>query len=132
MKSIAIAAAVFTFAAVSFAGAADVVATTDGNTKVTMLNARDMMVQATSAPASVDLHFAGAERIDFGSAGELTIIKNNGRLVRYRPDAYQMIGGKLKPVGLTYKMNGKDRVTMKFGKFDKESPLIIHHGAATL
>jgi hypothetical protein len=131
MKRIGI-AAVFAFVTVSLANAADIVTPSDGNTKVTMLNARDMMIRAASQPAAIELHFANADRIDFGPAGELEIIKTNGSLVHYKPDVYQMVNGKLKPVSVIYKMNGRDRVTMKFGKFDTDSPLIVHRGAATL
>jgi hypothetical protein len=131
MKRIGIAAAVFAFVTVSLASAADIVTSTDGNTKVTMLNTRDLMVRAASQPAAIELHFAKAERIDYGSAGELDIFTANGEL-HYKPDVYQMVHGKLKPVSVIYKMNGKDRVTMKFGKFDKDVPLIVHHGAATI
>jgi hypothetical protein len=132
MKRIGIAAAVFTFVTVSLANAADIVTTPDGNTKVTMLKAGDMMIQATSQPAAIELHFANAERVDFGLGGELDIIKTNGSLVRYKPDVYQMVNGKLKPVGVSYKMNGNDRVTMKFSKFNKDAPLIVHHASATI
>ena len=132
MKRIGIAAVVLTFVAVSLASAADVVTTPDGNAKVTMLKAGDMMIRAASQSAAIELHFANAERIDFGLAGELDVIKTNGSLVRYKPDVYQMVNGKLKPVAVIYKMNGGDRVTMKFGKFDKDAPLIVHHASATI
>jgi hypothetical protein len=132
MKRIGIAAAVFTFVTVGLASAADIVTTPDGNTKVTMLKAGDMMIRAASQPAAIELHFANTERIDFGMAGELDIIKTNGSLVRYKPDVYQMVHGKLKPVAVIYKMNGNDRVTMKFNKFDKDAPLIVHHGSAVI
>ena len=132
MKRIGIAAAVFTFVTVSLANAADIAATPNENTRVTMLKSGDMMVRAASQTAAIDLHFAHAERIDFGMANELDIIKDNGILLRYRPDAYQMVNGKLKPVAVIYKLNGNDHVTMKFGKFDKDEPIIVHHGAATI
>ena len=115
------------------ASAADIVTTAnDRNTKVTMLNDRDLMIQAASESAAIQLHFNGADRIEFGMAGELIVMKSNGGLVRYRPDVYQMIKGKLHPVTVSYRLAGKDRVTMNFEKFDKSKPVIVRRGAATL
>jgi hypothetical protein len=116
----------------TLAKAADVVTTPEAKTRVTLLNSRDMMIQADSESASVELHFAGADRIDYGLAGELSIIKNNGNIVRYRPNAYQVINGKVHPVTVQYKMEGKDRVKVSLRKFDKSAPVILQRGATVL
>ena len=99
---------------------------------VTMLNSRDMMIQPASDTATVQLHFAGADRIDFGVAGELYVIRTNGARVRYRPDVYQMVHGKMRMVAVNYTLVGHDRVTMNFGKFDRSLPVILRRGASTL
>ena len=114
------------------AKAAEVVTTTASQATITMLNAHDMMIQAGSETANVELHFAGADLIQFGVAGELFVTNAKGNRMRYRPDVYQMIHGKMHPVAISYKMDGKDRVKVHFGKFDKSAPVILRRGAATL
>jgi len=129
MKTLAV---VFALVTVSLASAAVVVTTADANTKITRLNERDVMVQCAAETATIQVHFAGAERIDHGSLGELLIYKAGGGRAHYRPDVYQLIDGKVKPVRISYKLNGADRATINFGKFNKDAPLILRMGAGTL
>jgi hypothetical protein len=123
--------AVFALLTASLANAAEVATTADANTKVTRINERDLMVQCAAETASIQIHFAGAERIDYGLFGELSVFKADGH-VHYRPDVYQLIDGKVKRVRVSYKLNGTDRATMNFSKFRKDAPLIIHMGAVTI
>ena len=120
------------FAAAIPASAADIVATAAPQTVVTMLNDRDLMIQTADASAAVQLHFAGTDRIEFGDAGELLVMKSSGGRARYRPDVYQMIDGKFKRVIVSYKLDGGNRVTMRFGKFDSSAPVYVRRGAATM
>jgi hypothetical protein len=125
-------AAVFTLVLASLASAAEVVTTADANTKVTRLNELDIMVQCAAETGSIQLHFAGAERIDHGTSGDLLIFKGGGGgRAYYHPDIYQLIDGKVKSVRVSYKLNGPDRATMSFLNFKKEAPLILRRGAAT-
>src|SRR5579863_296693 len=90
---------------------------------VTPLNSRDLMIETVSGAATVQLHFAGAEHIDFGLPGELLIMRH-GLREHYRPEAYQMINGKMRPVSISYRHIGSDRVTVNFVKFDPSAPII--------
>ena len=98
---------------------------------VTMLNARDMVFQPGSETARVQIHFADADRIQFGGPGELFVTRANGNRVAYRPDAYQMINDKMKPVTVSFTKEGRGRVRLNFGKFDQNAPLILRRAAST-
>jgi hypothetical protein len=43
-----------------------------------------------------------------------------------------MINGKVRPVVLSYKLDGADRVTVTFVNYDKTAPVILKRGAATM
>ena len=125
-------AAVFTLVLASLASAAEVVTTADANTKITRLNELDIMVKCAAETGSIQLHFAGAERIDRGTlGGDLLIFKGGGGRAYYRPDIYQLIDGKVKSVRVSYELRGSDSATMTFLNFRKEAPLILRRGAAT-
>ena len=98
---------------------------------VTTVNSRDLMIQGASETAPIQLHFAGAERLEVVSPGELSVIRHGSRQ-HYRPDAYQIINGKARHLRVSYTFNGGDRVTLKFGDFDNSAPIFLRDGAATL
>jgi hypothetical protein len=98
---------------------------------VSRLNSRDLMIQGASEIAPVQLHFAGAERLQLGTPGEL-LVNRRGSLKHYRPDAYQMIKGKARHLTVSYTLNGGDRVTVNFGNFDRSAPIFLRDGASTL
>jgi hypothetical protein len=94
------------------------------------VNSRDLIVQGEAETAPVQLHFGGAERIDLGRPGELIVIRHGSRQ-HYRPDAYQIIDGKWRPLTVGYTVNGADRVTVNFGNFDDSAPVYLRYGAVT-
>jgi hypothetical protein len=98
---------------------------------VIRLNSRDVMIEGVSETARVQLHFAGAERLDPGGPGELLVIVHGSRQ-HYRPEAYQIINGKMRSVALRYKLDGGDRVTLNFGDFDSSAPIYLRGGASTM
>ena len=79
------------------------------------------MIQRVSKAAPVQLHFAGAERIEIGVIpGELRVIRHGSRIEHYLPDAYQIVNGKARHLTVSYTFNGGDRVTVKFGNLDNQ------------
>jgi hypothetical protein len=86
---------------------------------------KDLVVEPGTDPASVELHFAGAQRITFGEVGTLVIVKADGSLWRYKPSVYQMIDGKRKYVNVSFHYIGRDRVSLKVGKVDSSAPLVV-------
>jgi len=98
---------------------------------VSAVNSRDLMIQGASETAPVQLHFAGAERLELVGPGELCVLRHGSRQ-RYRPDAYQIIDGKARHLTVGYKLDGGDRVTVNFGNFDHTAPIFLRDGASTL
>ena len=98
---------------------------------VTRLNSRDLMIQGASDSATVQLHFAGAERLDLGTPGEL-FVTSRGSRKHYRPEAYQIINGKVRSLMISYTLVGNDLVTLNFGSFDPAAPIFVRGGASTL
>jgi hypothetical protein len=98
---------------------------------VSTVNSRDLVIQGVSETARVQLHFAGAERLEFAAPGELCVIRHGSRQ-RYRPDAYQIVNGKARHLTVSYTFNASDRVTVNFGNFDNSAPIFLRDGASTL
>ena len=104
---------------------------TSAPASVSTVNSRDLIIQGASETAPVQLHFAGAERIELAGPGELIVLRHGSRQ-HYRPDAYQIINGKARHLTVGYKVNGGDRVTVNFGNFDNSAPIFLRDGASTL
>lgn len=81
------------------------------------------------ASDTLRLHFAGAEIVTHEPDGGLMIVKARGQLMHYRPEAYQLIDGEMKPVEVHFRIEGKDRATVQFGKVDNNAPVILKGGA---
>jgi hypothetical protein len=107
------------------------IVSTSAPASASTVNSRDLMIQGASRTAPVELHFAGAERLELAAPGELSVIRHGSRQ-RYRPDAYQIINGKARHLTINYKLNGADRVTVSFGNFDNSAPIFLRDGASTL
>jgi hypothetical protein len=99
---------------------------------VSTVNSRDLIIQGASETAPVQLHFAGAERLELVAPGELSVIRHGSREQHYRPDAYQIINGKARHLTVSYKFLGGDLVAVNFGNFDKSAPIVLRDGASTL
>lgn len=97
---------------------------------VSTVNSRDLIIQGAAETAPVQLHFAGAERIEVGRPGELLVMRH-GLRQHYRPEAYQIINGKWRPLSVGYRVEGADRVIVNFGNCDNSAPIFVRYGAAT-
>jgi hypothetical protein len=75
------------------------------------------------------LHFSGVEIITHDSHGGLMILKARGQMLHYRPEAYQVINGEIKPVEVNFRIEGMDQVVVQFGNIDKNAPVILKQGA---
>src|ERR1700734_3191803 len=78
---------------------------------ISTVNSRDLIIQGALETVPVQLHFGGAERIELGRPGELIVLRHGSRQ-HYRPDVYQIIDGKWRPLTVSYTLNGGDRVTV--------------------
>ncbi len=103
---------------------------TPASGSISTVNSRDLIIQGASETGPVQLHFGGAERIELGPPGELIVMRHESRQY-YRPEAYQIVDGKWRPLTLGYTLKGGDRVTVNFGNFDENSPVFLRYGAVT-
>lgn len=109
---------------------AGTIAKTSAPKLVSTVNSRDVVIQGASETVPVQLRFGGAERIDFGRPGELIVIRHGSR-EHYRPEAYQILDGKWRPLAVSYALKGGDRVNLTFGHFDNSAPVFLRYGAVT-
>jgi hypothetical protein len=72
----------------------------------------------TAPSSSMQLHFAGAERVNWNTHGGLDIVNHDGNIWHYSPDAYQVVNGKRVRVLPSYKVVSKDRVELEFRNVD--------------
>jgi hypothetical protein len=89
----------------------------------------DVTLMPGSGSDTLRLHFSGAEIITHEGPGGLMIVKARGRLLHYRPNAYQVINGEIRPVEVGFRIDGVDQVVVQFGKIDKSAPVILKQGA---
>ena len=74
---------------------------------------KDLVVEPGKDPSTVELHFAGAQKVTFGDVGTLVIVKADGSIWRYKPSVYQMVDGKRRTLAVGFHFVGKDRVSLK-------------------
>jgi hypothetical protein len=98
---------------------------------VVQTNSTDLMVMPGTAD-NLRLHFSGADLLHHEFPGGLTVYQTNGETKHYRPDAYQVINGKHKAVDISFHIEGRDQVTVKFGKMDKSAPVFLKRGGVML
>ena len=76
-------------------------------------------------PYSLQLHFAGAERVTFYQVGTLMIHKADGTTWKYRPTVTQTVNGKRKFLNADLRIVGKDRVEVKASPLDATAPVLV-------
>ncbi len=86
---------------------------------------RAYVIEPGTDPSSVQLHFAGAQRVSSSGAGALEIVNLDGHSWRYRPEVYQMVNGKRKAVSVGFRFLAPDRVALHLAKYDESEPLIV-------
>jgi hypothetical protein len=106
------------------------VANTSASGAISTVNSRDLIIEGEAETAPVQIHFTGAERVELGRPGELFVMRHGVRQ-HYRPQAYQIVNGKWRPLSVGYSVNGCDTATLTFGRFDASAPIYVRYGAAT-
>ena len=86
---------------------------------------RDAASAASTPSSSITLHFPGAQRISADSVGGLEIIRKDGTLRRYRPELFQVVGGKRREVRFTYHVVDRDHVELRAVHTDPSAPLQV-------
>jgi hypothetical protein len=86
---------------------------------------RDLVIEPGTDPSSVQLHFAGAQRVRYSGTGELEIVNKDGHAWRYHPEVYQIVNGKRRLITVGFSFVGRDRVTLQLTRYDAAEPLIV-------
>jgi hypothetical protein len=85
----------------------------------------DMVIEPGADPSELQMHFAGAERVTPNATGNLDIVKADGTVWHYKPQIYQVVNGKQRPVAIGYHILDKDRVSLKVQKLEPGASLVI-------
>ena len=70
------------------------------------------------------LSFDSSFRVNLDAAGDLTIERGRGALLWRRPEAYQEIGGRRRPVRASFALRGRT-LSFRVGGWDRRYPLVI-------
>ena len=83
------------------------------------------VVAAGADPSAITLGFAGAERLQIDSQGELTLQTRTGDVRWHKPVVYQEINGLRQMVDGHYVRQGKNAVGFAVASYDRNHTLII-------
>jgi hypothetical protein len=94
-------------------------------TRVGQPSVQDMVIEPGADPSELQLHFAGAERVTRNASGNLDIVKKDGSMWHYKPEVYQVVNGKRKPVVAGFRILDKDRVSLRVDHADPSAAIVI-------
>lgn len=79
----------------------------------------DFLVQPGADPRRIRLEFQGADRMEVDAAGDLLVHVGSGVLRQHKPVVYQERDGERVPVAGSYVLNGRRRVSVRVGDYDR-------------
>ena len=85
----------------------------------------DFVVAPHADPNQITMVFAGADRLEVDSNGDLVLHTAAGELRQPRPVMYQEIAGERRIVSGGYNYKGGQHVSFAIGQYDSSLPLII-------
>ncbi len=85
----------------------------------------DFVVAPGADPSAITLGFAGAERLEIDSQGELALQTSAGEVRWHKPVVYQEVGGVRQMVDGHYVRKGKEAVGFEVASYDPRHALII-------
>lgn len=86
---------------------------------------QQVVMQASTNPASLELHFTGAQRVMFYDAATLQVTRADGTTWKYRPSFSQDVNGKRKYLVPGFRILGKDRVGISLTKANADAPVLL-------
>ena len=86
---------------------------------------QDFVVAPGADPDTISLSFADAPGLRLDSEGDLVVALAGGEARLGRPELYQEIGGRRRPVAGAFTIHGDDRVGFRVGAHDRTRPLVI-------
>jgi hypothetical protein len=85
----------------------------------------DFVVAAGADPRPIQLHFAGATKLNVDAGGNLLIDAEDGSIAFHKPMVYQMAGGKRFEVEGAFTLLGDRTVGFALGRYDHSRKLVI-------
>lgn len=85
----------------------------------------DFVVAPSADPASIALDFAGADRLELNTEGDLILHIANEQARMHKPVIYQEAAGVRQEIVGSFVLSGKNRVAFQIGEYDASRPLII-------
>lgn len=85
----------------------------------------DFEVRAGADPGEIGLRIEGAEKIAISEAGDLTLSLPEGQIALRKPEAYQTIGGRRRPVEARFVRARDGTVRFAVGQYDRGHALVI-------
>jgi len=85
----------------------------------------DFVVRAGADPGKIALDFAGADRIEIDSQGDLVLHTAAGELRQRKPLVYQEVDGMRREIAGGYAMTGPRQVGFQLARYDESLPLVI-------
>jgi hypothetical protein len=80
---------------------------------------------ASAADTSIQLHFAGSERVAQNGNGGLDIFRADGSVQHYRPRVYQVVDGRRTVVLPAYHVVSRDRVELEVHHVDPAAQILV-------
>jgi hypothetical protein len=86
----------------------------------------DFILEPGADPSLIRLRFAGADRVEVGSHGELIVRTPEGELIHHMPVAYQRdAGGETVAIDARFEQIASDELRFVVGRYDRSRSLVI-------
>jgi hypothetical protein len=85
----------------------------------------DFVVAPGANPKSIQLHFAGAQKLHLTPTGDLEVTAKNGQIAFHKPEIYQTIDGQRQTIPGTFTLAANHSIHFQIGNYDPTQPLII-------
>jgi hypothetical protein len=85
----------------------------------------DFVVSAGADPSAIRLRFDGVRSLRTDVEGNLILSTPAGDIIQQKPDIYQTVGGKRKPVAGRFVIQGRRTVAFKLASYDRSRSLVI-------
>jgi len=85
----------------------------------------DFVIAPGADAKQVRLHFAGADKLNIDSKGDLKISASNGEISFHKPVVYQMKDGNREPVAGKFQLLAKSDLGFALGNYDHKRELVI-------
>jgi hypothetical protein len=85
----------------------------------------DFVAAPGADPSKVRMEWEGVRELSLDGAGDLHVKGSMGVLKQHRPRVYQQIEGVTVAVEAAYEIQGRNRVAIRLGRYDRSHPLVI-------